>query len=231
MDRESGETNRLLAEILAAIQSLDRHLKAHEKRINSLETAGKIGEGLGVPDGGLLPPLSSPKSQGAEDDTVEHSISPYPGPISTTCKEERKYWTEQIGDAWILPLDYRIDLGFQEPLLDKLSAYDLKLRLEQLQMFNDNLLGSKTPLRPKSTARRNWFRHLTIEDTLPNPPFHAQSYTIGRLESRSFHKSSEGAISDASKRRGSLSVLHTDRLGGFDAASHTYGNAPWQRIM
>lgn len=85
--------------------------------------------------------------------------------------EDRKLWTELIGDVWTLPADHRIDLGFQKQSLERLSSYDSKLRLKEFQLFNDNLLDSKTPLDSTSPQRQNGFRHFTIEDYSPWPPF------------------------------------------------------------
>ena len=46
MAQESGETNRLLREILLAIQSLDENLKTQDRRIGDLEIATSQGKDI-----------------------------------------------------------------------------------------------------------------------------------------------------------------------------------------
>ncbi|KAL9631508.1 MAG: hypothetical protein Q9164_005853 [Protoblastenia rupestris] len=155
-----------------------------------------------------------------------------PSPNMVDASEEiRKLWTERVGDAWTLPPDHRILLGFQKHSLEKLSGYDLKIRLEGLQTFNDNLLGLQTPLDRRLPQRGNWFRHFTIHDTLPNSPSETQTYTIGRNESRSSPKSLPDAFPDTPKQVSSLFTPSGKRWTQLNAEMHAYVDAPWQRLM
>ncbi|KAL9125961.1 MAG: hypothetical protein Q9217_004905 [Psora testacea] len=243
MTTDSSETERLLAEILIAVQQLNQTLQMQKRRSEDLECVEKLNEGLGAPDPENWHPSSSsePKDvQREENDSFQHSILPYPKSIYINecssdrfgkSKGQRRIWTEYIGDAWTLPPDNSIDLGFQEHLLEKLSGYDLKSRLEGLQIFNNNLLDSQTPLDSKPPKRRNWFRHFTIEDTLPYARFEAHTYTIGQMKSRSFLKPSQYAFSDISKQLASLCVPHGEELTGANSESHMYVKAPWQRLI
>jgi len=161
---------------------------------------------------------------------LQHSFFSYPeaphngGNAPQDHEEFGEKWTKYIGDAWTLPPDHRIDLGFQKKSLEKLSPYDLKFRLEELQSFNDNLLDSQTPLHPRRQKRRNWFRHLTIEDTSPHPPFEARTYTIGQAISRSFSQSAQDEISD-------FPDTYKTSANKAQAESQNSLVAPWQRLM
>ena len=57
MTADSSETNRLLAQILLAMQNLDRTLQTHQTRLDQLESRGKSMEGLMVPDCENMHPL------------------------------------------------------------------------------------------------------------------------------------------------------------------------------
>ena len=111
-----------------------------------------------------------------------------------------------------------------------MSPFDLQLRLEQMQSFNDNLLGAKTPLETKIPQRRNWFRHFTIEDTNPDPPFEAQSYTIGQMESKLVPKILPKKTLASEIKDSILSAAMSKRRDN-DTKGDTYASAPWQRLM
>ena len=141
--------------------------------------------------------------------------------------EDRKSWTEVIGDAWTLPADYRIDLGFSKQFLEKMSTYDVRLQLKEFQLFNDDLLATKTPRDFVSPPRRNWFRHFTIEDTSSRPPHGSQMYEIGRKHARTPPKTPWHNVAEQ------LTLLYApqndlpvDQKTGIPAL-----NAPWQRLM
>ena len=147
--------------------------------------------------------------------------------------EDRKLWTTHIGDSWTLPTDHRIDLGFQKDSLDKLSAYDLKHRLAELQLFNNTFLNTMTPLDTHAKPqRRNWFRHFTIEDTAPQPPFATQTYDIGQREARTNSHVSHTLTPDPLEQRASLYARHhyeRQTVAHKESCAPRY--APWQRLM
>ena len=175
-----------------------------------------------------------------QDDTRKHSALPYCRNVYTgdyapshheLDADKYRSWSKYIGDVWRLPPDRRIDFGFQKWYLEKLSAYDLKLRLEELQRFNNDLLGTETPIDSTSSKRRNWFRHLTIEDTLPSPPFESWSYIIGCANSRSSLEPTRNLGSDLSQQSHYvISKLGTQEYPS-DADDSAFQHAPWQRLM
>ncbi|KAG8525548.1 uncharacterized protein KY384_009192 [Bacidia gigantensis] len=227
MTAQSEETNRLLSQILDSIKALDYNLQSQNKRLEDLEKVGPCSKEAaeGAPQARRVQSYKS-----TTEDDQDPFCFPEPHEVihayhalangRTELGEQAKLWTAKIGDIWTLPRDHRIDLGFQRYMLEKLQGYDLAFRLEALQMFNNLLLDTETPLKPRSTKRRNWFRHLTVEDSFPNTPFWTHVYTIGRADSRELHKLGEDADSRPFEQQVPPST-----------AGRIIQHAPWQRLM
>ena len=244
-----AETNRLLGEILAAIKRIDNSLQVHEQHFKDLEAIQVSRKQITTESDGLGTPLSSTElpSVGAEslsymktgqNKALYQSILPYPQTANfqeyylqglKKSSPDRTFWTKWIGDAWTLPPDNRVELGFEERSLEAMSDYDLTLRLQQLQTFNNNLLETQTPIPSGVPKRRNWFRHFTVEDRIPQRPFEAQSYTIGQIECKSSPTSSGRKLAESTAKKVSIEVSPEQYY--WNTERRAPGEAPWQRLM
>ncbi|KAL6720378.1 hypothetical protein ACLMJK_002299 [Lecanora helva] len=234
MSQDLSETNRLLVEILSAIRGLDQSLNLHEKRISDLEKLPEAEqerpESVSTKHVRLVP-----KAEQTIGLMLNHRNSPSRYLEQLYCNSldvgERPSWSEFIGDAWSLPLDQRIDLGFQKQYLEKLSSYDLDLRLKAVQNFNNNLLATATPIEANFLKRRNWFRHFTIEDTLPYPPVESWIYTVGLLNARSSFHATLTTHPTLSQQSG-VTFEHQDvQRYSFENEGCSPDDAPFQRLM
>lgn len=137
--------------------------------------------------------------------------------------EARQLWTDHVGDVWKLPPDHRIDLGFQKHFLENLPTYDLVTRLKGLQLFNDNLLDTRTPINYLRSKRLNWFRHFTVADTFL--PDGVENYILGQARTKHSDRSSQ----IVSPQPSILVPLNETAEPG--AKDYGHLDAPWQRLM